>query len=527
MATPYLYAAALKAAEVFLEVGRMGFVAVATGEKAELDVRAMARRLGHREGGRPSSGRVRIAKTRVKVRRGTRPVPAALTGTCDGALEPLGGDDVMGLLDLPGVPGLNLPGDALPEEEPSVLYCDGHPPDAFAIAVAWENGPLLLARGPLGLRPLYYLERDGRPVAFASEMKALCPLGEEIRTFPPGHAFVNGRFVRLTNLAEWGTASLRDPASAAREVARLVEDAVRRGYRTWVESLDDAAEAERVPVAVFLSGGIDSSVVAAAAASVLGPEMLLSFAVGTRDSEDLPQARLVARHLGIRHTEMVFGKAEVNEVLPDVIYHLESFDPPLVRSSVANYLVAKLAADAGCRVAYCGEGGDELFAGYSYLKEIEPRDRVADELLTLLEGGHANGFQRVDRMMSAYGLEARVPLSAPDLVAFAFRVPVEWKLHPETGQEKWLLREAFRDRLPRAIIERPKAKFYEGSGIESLMAQVADTHISDADFEKGRAREVGPGLVLETKEKMFYYRIFREHFPHRSLLDTIGWTRTV
>lgn len=527
----------------------MGFLAVATGERAELEVKTMARRLSHRVGGRLSPDWLRISKARIKVGRGARPIPAVLVGTRDGGVAPStstpstspststsssssspGSGKLLGLLHLPmmpGVPELALPEEDLPDSEPSVVYCDGHPPDAFALAAAWDDGPLLLARGLLGLRPLYYLERDGQPVAFASEMKALCPLGEDIRTFPPGHAFINGRFVRLTSLSEWGSKPLGDPGAAARELVRLVEEAVKRGYQTWLEALADTSGAEKAPVAVFLSGGIDSSVVAAAAASVLGRGKLLSFAVGTRDSQDLPWARLVAQHLGIRHIQKVFGEDDVNEVLPDVIYHLESFDPPLVRSSVANYLVAGMAAEAGCRLAYCGEGGDELFAGYSYLKNIKPRDRVARELITLLETGHANGFQRVDRMMSAFGLEARVPLSAPDLVAFAMRVPVEWKLHPDTGQEKWLLRQAFRDRLPRAIVERPKAKFYEGSGIQGLMARVADARISDAEFERGRDREVEPGLVLETKEKMLYYRIFREHFPHRSLLETIGWTRTV
>jgi len=504
----------------------MGFLAVATGEKAEMDVRAMALRMGHRERGRLAA-RPRISRTRVRFGRAAGRVPVAFAGTFDGGLADTGAESVTGFLDVPGVPAVSLPGDDLPEGEPAVLYCDGHPPDAFAIAAAWDDGTLFLVRGPLGLRPLYYLERDGRPVAFASEMKALCPLGKDIRTFPPGHAFVNGRFIQLTNLADWGSDPLRDPKAAAGEVARIIEDAVRRGYESWLDSLGDESGAADAPPGVFLSGGIDSSVVAAAAASTLGPERLMSFAVGTSGSADLPQARLVADHLGIRHTERIFGEAEVSEVLPDVIYHLESFDAPLVRSSVANYLVAGMAADAGCRLAYCGEGGDELFAGYSYLKDIRPRGRVADELLTLLEGGHANGFQRVDRMMSAHGLEARVPLSAPELVAFSFRVPIEWKLHPETGQEKWLLREAFQGRLPESIIDRPKAKFYEGSGIEDLMTRVAEAEVSDADFEREHLREAAPGLVLETKEEMLYYRIFCEHFPHGSLLDTIGWTRTV
>ncbi len=497
----------------------MGYLVIATGERAAAEVRLMERRLGHRARGRPRVVRsVRPAHLTAGQREA--PVPAVLAGTVQvPTAVPL-----PAALSGPGRRPATRSGFELPAGDPAVVVCDGHPPDAFALAALWEDGSIVLARGPLGLRPLYYLERDGRPASFASEMKALCPLGPDIRAFPPGHVFVNGQFHRVTRVADLATDAPRDADAAAVELARLVEEAVERGCRSGAVSFEEGHSA---PVAVFLSGGIDSSVVAAAAASRLGPDRLRSFAVGTADSTDLPLARLVARHLGIRHTEQVFGEEEVREVLPDVIYHLESFDAPLVRSSVANYLVGRMAAEAGCRLALCGEGGDELFAGYSYLKTLQPRRRVAEELVTLLEGGHANGFQRVDRMTAAHGLEARVPLSAPDLVAFAMGVPLDWKIHPESGQEKWLLRQAFRDRLPRAVVERPKAKFYEGSGTESLMLRVADSLVSDADLEREQGREIGPGLLLDTKEKLLYYRIFREYFPHRSVLETIGWTRTL
>jgi asparagine synthase (glutamine-hydrolysing) len=422
----------------------------------------------------------------------------------------------------PALPrGLWLPpGFGLRDRAPDAVLCDGHPPDAFALAAAWDDGTLLLARGALGLRPLYYLERDGRPAFFASEIKALCPLGSEIHTFPPGHVCINGHFQRATQVREpaGGGSSVHGAREAAARLSHLLEEAVVRGL---------PADGGSAPVGVFLSGGVDSSVVAAAAAGRIGPDRLRSFVVGTPGSEDIPQACLVADHLGISHEEFLFAEDDVARVLPDVIYHLESFDAPLVRSSVANYLASRMAARAGCRYVLCGEGGDELFAGYAYLKDIRPRRRVAEELLTLLEGGHANGFQRVDRMTAAFGLEARVPLSAPDVAAFALGVPLEWKIHPETGQDKWLLREAFRGRLPDSIINRPKAKFYEGSGSEDKMERVSDRLVGDDELERERGREVGPGMTLDTKEQLLYYRLFRERFPHRSILETIGWTRTV
>lgn len=510
----------------------MGVVALVTGERAKDEAREMEARLRHRVKGSPDGGIVTRA-TRVRVAAGGPALPAVALGAPGGGrgVTPTPGR-WSGLCAAAGLEQV-APGDS----DPEVVLCDGHPPDAYAMVAVWDDGRLLAARGPLGLRPLYYLEREGRPVAFASEMKALCPLGREVRVFPPGHVFVDGRFRRLTKVADLPAApNFQTPPvpataeAAAVELARLIDEAVERGYRGQRRDgplAAPGAPAAPAPVAIFLSGGIDSSIVAAAAVARIGASNLRSFAVGAAGSADLPQARRVAEHLGLRHEERVFGAAEAEAVLEDVIYHLESFDPQLVRSSVANYLVARMAAEAGCRLAYCGEGGDELFAGYSYLKRLRPRQRVAAELIALLEGGHANGFQRVDRMTAAHGLEARVPLSAPDVVAFSLGVPLEWKIHTGTGQEKWLLRQAYRDRLPVEIIERPKAKFYEGSGIGEIMAGLGGRLISEGDLVTARAQAAAHGLRLEHPEQALYWRIFRERFPHRSVLNTIGWTRTV
>lgn len=505
----------------------MGLVALVTGDQVAEQARTIEAKLRHRIRGRRTTG-VTARHTRVRLGAGAATLPAvALGSVSDGqALAP--NQDWSSLRKATGL-SLLEPATG----RPAVLFCDGHPPDAYAMVAVWDDGRLMAARGPLGLRPLYYLERGGRPVAFASEMKALCPLGAEVRVFPPGHVYMDGRFRRVTTVADLAKADAVPPPpevpatadAAAAELARLIDDAVERGYHSAFEGA--AGKSVDAPVAIFLSGGVDSSVIAAAAVDRLGPDRIRCFSVGTVGSADLPQARLVAEHLGVFHREFIFGSAEAERVLEQVIYHLESIDPPLVRSSVANYLVAEMAAQAGCHLAYCGEGGDELFAGYSYLKRMRPRNRVAAELITLLEGGHANGFQRVDRMTAAHGLEARVPLSAPDIVAFALGVPLEWKLHPETGQEKWLLRQAYRDRLPATIVERPKAKFYEGSGMDDVMNEIADRLVAEGEFGEAVAEAAREGLRLETREQALYWRIFRKRFPQPSLLDTIGWTRTI
>ena len=135
-----------------------------------------------------------------------------------------------------------------------------------------------------------------------------------------------------------------------------------------------------VPVGVFLSGGLDSSLVAAIAARWAAREgtVLHTFAVGTDGSPDLAAARTVAEFLGTDHHEIDYRAAEALESLPNVVRAIESFDPGLVRSAVPNYMLARMTRQH-VRVVLTGEGADELFAGYDYLREFTEPDALRTE----------------------------------------------------------------------------------------------------------------------------------------------------
>ncbi len=377
----------------------------------------------------------------------------------------------------------------------------------FAFAVV-EGDDVILARDPLGIKPLYIGRRDGALV-FGSEIKAMLVACDEVSEFPAGHVYTSEGGLRPYFDLEPPSETVTEAQRAQQGVRSRLEEAVRK------RMLAD------VPVGVFLSGGLDSSLIAAFASRYKRP--LDSFAVGTEDSEDLERAREVAAFLGTRHHEYVYTLQEAIEALPEVIYHLESFDCALVRSAVPNYFLSRLARQH-VKVALAGEGADELFAGYEYLKAIA-RDSLQDELHEITLALHNTNLQRCDRMSMAHGLEVRVPFLDVEMVRYAFRVHRDLKQRGEARTEKWILRRVAEDLLPSDIVWRRKEKFAIGSGLGDNLARFAETQISDEEFM--RAREVDEGITLRSKEELFYYRIFREQYPAEHLAPLVGRSRSV
>jgi asparagine synthase (glutamine-hydrolysing) len=344
----------------------------------------------------------------------------------------------------------------------------------FAFVIA-DGDAVIAARDPIGIKPLYWT-REAERVLFASELKGLDGIAEAVAEFPPGHVYHSGHgLVRYYEPPAGRTAqgSTDDFAAQLRET---LEAAVVKRLRS------------DVPLGVFLSGGLDSSIIAALACRHL--DTVDTFAVGIEGTDDLAAARRVAAHLGTRHHELVLSPDGVLAALPDVVHSLESFDPDLVRSAVPCWFVARLAAEH-VKVVLTGEGADELFGGYRYYLGCEDGAALQEELRRSLDGMHNVNLQRVDRMTMAHGLEARVPYLDLEMIELAFAIPAELKIR-RSGEappiEKWVLRQAFADLLPPDVAWRPKAQFDEGSGIAALLEAAA----------AGRHPDIGPrGPVSE------------------------------
>ncbi|MEW5765933.1 MAG: asparagine synthase-related protein [Acidobacteriota bacterium] len=376
----------------------------------------------------------------------------------------------------------------------------------FAMAIAGPGG-LLLARDALGIKPLYYGRREGVLLA-SSELKAFPPM-DELHMLPAGHAM-------LHDGEPWRVSLPYPPRPRISEVPL---EAVLKDIRRLLERAVEKRLMADVPVGVFLSGGLDSSLVAA----LMRPHVveLHSFTAGMEGAPDLEAARRVAAHLGTVHHELRYSEKDVEEALPEVIRHLESFDAPLVRSAIPMYFIAKLAA-RHVKVALMGEGADELFAGYEYLSRLGGGECLRRELTDITLRLQDTNLQRGDRMTMAHGLEGRVPFLDGDLVRYVARLPVDL-LEPRPDRpEKWLLREACRGILPDSILQRKKMKFSEGAGSSEVIARLADSSISEDEFRRTKAVE--PGVVLRSPEELYSYRIWREAFGSHISASLVGRT---
>jgi len=368
-----------------------------------------------------------------------------------------------------------------------------------------EQGKILLTRDETGAAPLYYGRTEDSLLAFASEIKALIGIVHEIHELPPGCRYDGEKMKRYFDFSGQPLFT-KPPEKIALELRHKLDTSVKSRI---VEKEED--------IGAWLSGGIDSSTMAVLACPYL--KTLRTFVAGIPGAPDLEYARVVADYLQAEHHEVTVSLQDMLSVLPQVIYHLESFDALLVRSSITNYLAAKAASDYVSAV-FSGEGGDELFAGYEYLKAF-PLAQLPAELIDITLRLHNTALQRVDRCSSAHGLVAHVCFLDPSVVDYAQRIPVEYKIFD--GVEKWILRLAMKGALPEKVLTRRKAKFWEGAGVGELLAEHAEQQITDGDFY--RERKLSNNWELNSKEELLYYRIFQEHFGKLENLAWMGRTK--
>ena len=398
----------------------------------------------------------------------------------------------------------------------------------FAFVLYDERADRIVAgRDHAGMIPLYQGNgRDGS-LWFASEMKAIQEECEPFEVFPPGHYFVGSKGpagysgLRIPFMSEawfsgsdpipgtkWDAATFRDQLTAAVERHLMTE----------------------VPFGVLLSGGLDSSLVAAITNRLIrasgNRDLLRSFCIGLAGSPDLAAAQKVADFLGTRHYSFEYTIQEGLDALSDVIYHLETYDVTTIRASTPMFLMARKIKATGVKMVLSGEGSDEVFAGYLYFHKAPNREELHRESVRKLRELHQYDCLRANKAMMAWGVEARVPFLDRDFLEYAMSLDPAEKLSGNRI-EKHLVRQSFDVQgdpyLPTEVLWRQKEQFSDGVGygwIDSLKAQ-ADRQITDLQMQFAASRF--PIHPPTSKEAYLYREIFEHHFPSPFAAKTVPY----
>lgn len=399
----------------------------------------------------------------------------------------------------------------------------------FALVVSdRKNGRVIAARDPWGVRPMF-LAKDlgGQVIAFASEAKALigAPGVASVEVFRPGHVLISkaaNEYVSSSFVLDKVLISPSFSPYPSETVKQLVKTAI----------IKRIAHSDR-PVGILCSGGLDSAIVTAIVASDLSfKDRVRVFTVkyNSGHSEDAFYAHYLCSQAGLTLEVVEFGAKDVIAAIEPVIRACETCDPNTIRAAIPMYILAEyIAKHTDIKVVLSGEGADELFCGYSYLRKVpEGETHVAlnVESERLLRQLHMFDLLRADRCFGAFGLEVRVPYLDLALVDFVMGLPGSVKAITKESNfvEKRLLRDAFRSTkcsdgnattgiatllANSRVIDRPKEKLSDGCGFSYVPQLLSHLGEGSSRLDEREARE-------HAHYRLIFDEIYGE--DHRSLV---------
>lgn len=368
-----------------------------------------------------------------------------------------------------------------------------------------------LSRDPYGVRPLYFGYGNENGVGgIMSELKGFRTPMENVRAVPPG----------TTVELAMGSGPVKGPLTTEERWHQIPwlktpmwgssADGLAAGSAALRQALEVAVDKRLATVRAVgacLSGGLDSSLVAALAATRLRTKgiMLHTYSIGMEGSPDLFHARLVADHIQSIHHECIVTAAECFDAVPTTIRAIETFDITTVRASVPNFLLARFIATTtpDVKVILNGDGSDEVLGGYLYMRKAPDDVSFEAEIDRLLREIHMFDVARSERTMAAFGLESRSPFLDRQFVAVARGLPTGALRSSPAIMEKALLRSAFASEalLPDAVLWRRKEAFSDG------ISRAEDSWFKATEKLEGSPYTVNPPL---TSEALRYRRLFHE-----------------
>ncbi len=332
-----------------------------------------------------------------------------------------------------------------------------------AVVLRTSSREMLCLRDHMGKKPLF-VGRSGNEIFIASEIKVF----DEVQWFellPRGASSVDLKTGQVQQIADHRAVEPRGSLS------KIFEDAVRKRLPSPEQ-----------PVGLFLSGGLDSSLIAASVA--MYRDDATYFTLGATDSPDQRAVKAVVDALGLKDVRAVSLPAP--EIIPDlirrVVFTTESFNPSIVSNGLATYLLAEAAHEAGIKVVLTGEGADEFFGGYHTFARDEPWSRMRSHLINDM---HFTELRRLDLCCMAHSVEARCPFLDREVRRYSDGLDFDEFYGDE--ENKVSLRRCFEGVLPPEVIHRKKLSFDVGSGIRR---EVVDYLRRNARRERDELRAV-------------------------------------
>ena len=439
------------------------------------------------------------------------------------------------------------------------------------------NNQLYIARDPYGVRPLYQIKRKSLKennimttgmdnfnlYGFASELKCLEHFYNNnseqytITQFTPGTYSIFNLSSMVSSV--WEPVELNKPYFTPNFSYTIFADCYEPFYNFIKESklnieLDNHKKMQQEitletlhdiislslriavhkrcltterPIACLLSGGLDSSLIAALVTEYYKEpnKELETYSIGLKDSEDLKYAKIVAEWIGSKHTEIIVTEKEMFDAIPEVIYAIESYDTTTIRASIGNYLLGKyISKNSDAKVIFNGDGSDELFGGYLYMNQCPDDIEFDKESRRLLKDIHLFDVLRSDKSISTNGLEPRTPFLDKNFVNSILSIPPYYRNHKNFNKiEKSLLRDSFKNDkiLPDIILNRKKEAFSDGvssqgRSLYTILQELIALHLNIEQPNKKYEANI------ET-EKYYYKSIFDKHFSNCSHILPYFW----
>ena len=426
-----------------------------------------------------------------------------------------------------------------------------------------NNKKIYIALDPFWVRPLYYLKNINTTnlyplYGFASELKCLEKIYNikntsnnlTIEQFKPSTYTIFNNIDDTIWLPEKENIPYFIPSfSHSWLINDETENIFINNMYSRISAYLNAAVEKRCltterPIACLLSGGLDSSLIAALVNNFYNshnlPNKLETYSIGLEGSEDLKYARIVAHYLDTNHTEIIVTEKEMFDAIPEVIQAIESYDTTTVRASIGNYLLGKyIASHSEAKVIFNGDGSDELFGGYLYMNKCPDDIEFDNETRRLLKDIHLFDVLRSDKSISSNGLEPRTPFLDRSFVNFILSIPPYFRNHKNLkynttiygNSEKFILRYSFSEQhfkdytgrqiLPEIILWRKKEAFSDGVSSQGRsLYQILQEQIANTMNTNTMPNYYNP--CIET-EKLYYKMIFDAAYPNCSHILPYFW----